>query len=97
MGGGGDAAQAAELFDLGRIEALQIWHCFDRYITLQAARAAALAAAPAPQPPASRWAVIAADGTADYSFYLPIVAYIWLKVMGYSPLVMLVGQVLCRM
>ena len=36
------------------------------------------------------------DGTADYAFYLPIVAYIWQQVVGYKPLVLLVGDVWLR-
>lgn len=86
------AVLVAEAFELGRIEALQIWQCFDRHMTLLAVRRG-LTASLLPPPPPSRWAVMAADGTADYSFYLPIVAYIWQKVVGYNPLVMLVGQV----
>jgi len=36
---------------------------------------------------------MAANDNADYAFYLPIVAYIWQRVMRYSALVLLVGDV----
>lgn len=82
------AAAAAEHFDLGRIEALAIWQCMDRYAT----KHLLLQPAAAPAPRASRWAVMASNGNTDYAFYLPIVALIWSKVMGYRPLVLLVGR-----
>ena len=79
----GSAMQVAEIFDLGRIEALQIWQAFDAYI-------AGRADAPVP---VRRWAVISANGNADYAFYLPVVAYVWQRIIGYTPLVLLIGTV----
>ena len=97
------AVQVAEVLQLGRIEALQIWQCFDWYSSKLRGRGAAAApsTSPSARPPQQqsleawrgrrRWAVIAANSNSDYAFYLPIVAHIWERVVGYMPLVLLVG------
>jgi hypothetical protein len=98
------AEDVAHRYDLGRIEALQIWNSFDTYVSRRlgsmgtgassfaSASEEAFASSALGGAPARRWAVISANGNADYAFYLPIVAYIWGHVVGYNPLVLLVGE-----
>ncbi|EKX35487.1 hypothetical protein GUITHDRAFT_118301 [Guillardia theta CCMP2712] len=87
------AAQVAELFELGRIEMLQVYQGIDSFLFLrERLKLDAMRPLVPPKPYRKRWAVMSADSNSEYAFILPLAALVWDKLMRFQPLVLLIGK-----